>query len=124
MTPDYLLFDEDIKQISVKEKEGSYSILPRHAPLISVASNGFLKLTKQNGEENFLQFGFGTLNVLREETNFLIDYGFLADSLENCKAGFLKLKEQMQEHATDTDDTTVAQLEMEILKRASELTTY
>jgi len=63
VTPGRVVFNDDVKSFTASGIEGSFQILHRHAPFISIIVPGPVKfVTKQNAEEHFVTSG-GTVEV-------------------------------------------------------------
>lgn len=73
VTPDRVVFDRKVKAVSFMGVDGSYGILPGHAPLMTATKPGIVKITNENGqvEEMLVTDGFaemrdGVLSVITE----------------------------------------------------------
>ena len=69
VTPDRVLVDRDVRAVTFQGVDGSYGILPRHAPLMTaVAHAGAVRVTEADGSrtEMFASDGFAQMqnNVL------------------------------------------------------------
>jgi len=121
ITPDHTLFDGNIKRINVAEREGSFSILKGHAPLIVIIKNAVTTIQTETGDLTYIATGFGTLKVLNNEISLIIDYGVAGTSKEEAKTNLENLKDEIAKNNNDLGDDLVANLEIELLKRMQQL---
>lgn len=68
VTPDRVVFDRKVSSVVFMGVDGSYGILPRHAPLMTATRPGIVKITLTDGqvEEMLVTDGFAEMrdNVL------------------------------------------------------------
>jgi len=121
MTPDKMLLDKSVTGLNLASKEGSFTILKGHAPLITTVTQAVVKIVDEENDATYLKLNAGTLKVLQEEVTFFIDFGEIGQSKEESEQLFSSLKEQLSSNNESASDDALAKLEMEILKRASEL---
>lgn len=64
VSPEKELFKGDVQQVTLPGSKGSFTILPRHAPIVSSLTKGKLSyLTAEGTEENIdIQGGFIEMN--------------------------------------------------------------
>lgn len=62
VTPEKMIFDEEVNQVNVSTEQGQIGILPNHANLMAKLEPGELVI-KKGGKENRLAVGDGFLQV-------------------------------------------------------------
>ena len=63
ITPDYKVFEGDIKSIRVPGKKGSFQVLKDHAPIISTLENGPVIIVDMDGRETVYEINGGVIEV-------------------------------------------------------------
>ena len=63
ITPDYKVFEGDIKSIRVPGKKGSFQVLKDHAPIISTLENGPVILVDHEDKETRYEINQGVIEV-------------------------------------------------------------
>jgi len=63
ITPDYKVFEGDIKSIRVPGKKGSFQVLKDHAPIISTLENGPVIMVEMTGKETIYEISGGVIEV-------------------------------------------------------------
>ena len=63
ITPDYKVFEGDIKSIRVPGKKGSFQVLNDHAPIISTLENGPVIIVDMTGKETIFEINGGVIEV-------------------------------------------------------------
>ncbi len=78
ITPERVVFSEDVDQVTMMTATGEITVLPRHIPLVTVLRPGELRY-KQNGEEKTIAVSGGFAEV--KPDNSLV---ILADTAEHA----------------------------------------
>lgn len=76
ITPERVVFSDEIDQLSMMTRDGEITVLPHHIPLITLLQPGELRY-KKNGEEFFIAVSGGFAEV-RSDNSLII----LADTAE------------------------------------------
>lgn len=63
ITPDYKVFEGEIKSIRVPGKKGSFQVLKDHAPIISTLENGPVIIVDMAGIETIYEINGGVIEV-------------------------------------------------------------
>jgi len=63
ITPDYKVFEGEIKSIRVPGKKGSFQVLKDHAPIISTLENGPVIIVDMTGKETIYEISGGVIEV-------------------------------------------------------------
>jgi len=121
ITPDLTLFDDNIERINIAEKVGGFSILKGHAPLIAVVKDFVSTIQRDDGSFSYMAAGSGTLKVLDNEVSLMIDYGVVGNSKEEVQSELTNLRKEIVQNSDSLGDDTIANLEIELMKRMQEL---
>jgi len=61
ITPEKKIFSGDVKLVKAPGAKGSFEILTKHAPIISVLEKGQIKIIDTNDKTTFIEIGGGVL---------------------------------------------------------------
>ncbi|MBU2542858.1 ATP synthase F1 subunit epsilon [Patescibacteria group bacterium] len=92
-TPERVVYEDEIKQVSIPTTSGEITILPNHIPLVSVVQAGELKIVDKDGE-HVLAVAGGFLEV-RDNNEIVI----LADNAERAEEIDLERAEEARQRA-------------------------
>jgi len=121
ITPDHTLFEGNVESINMAERVGAFTILNGHAPLITVVKDFVSTIQPETGDLTYIAAGSGTLKVLNNEASLIIDYGVVGTSKEAAKTNLMNLRKEIAQNNDGLGDDTVANLEIELIKRMQEL---
>ena len=116
VTPDRNVLDRKVKAVSFMGIDGSYGILPNHAPLMTATMPGVVKVTNTDGsvEELLVTDGFAEMrnNVL----SLVCEAGERADEIdvERARAAEERARKRIEE--ASTVDINLAQAEVALQK--------
>ena len=85
VTAERLVYSDDVSMVTAWGTEGQLSILPHHAPLITMLQPGELIIRKDNGE-SYLAVSGGFLEVRPEKVVILADACERADEIDIARA--------------------------------------
>ncbi|MFZ2189720.1 MAG: ATP synthase F1 subunit epsilon [Candidatus Magasanikiibacteriota bacterium] len=94
-TPEKVVYENEIFQVSIPTMSGEITVLPNHIPLVSVLKAGELKIVDKDGEHPFAVSG-GFLEI--KGNNELI---ILADNIERADAIDIDRAEQARIRAEE-----------------------
>lgn len=99
VTPERVVLEEEITQITVPTKAGEITVLPDHIPLVSSLMPGVVYLKKRNGEDEVMSISGGFLEVLKNKVVILADTAERAEEidvnqLEEARKRAVELKEK------------------------------
>lgn len=108
-TPEKIVYENDIVQLSVPTTTGEITILPNHIPLISILQSGELKLKTASGEEQVMAVAGGFLEVRNNnEVVILADNAEVAEQIDIDRAERARAKaieEMASKNREDVDYT-------------------
>jgi F-type H+-transporting ATPase subunit epsilon len=86
VTPERVLFSEEVQAVRAPGINGSFGILARHAPMLAELSTGLIKLTLANGFDAYIATSGGFLEVSRNKVIILADSAELSEEIDVEKA--------------------------------------
>jgi F-type H+-transporting ATPase subunit epsilon len=94
ITPNGVIFDNDVKQVTLPGSEGEFGVLPKHATLVSLLETGVIEIDKADGTQVAVAINSGYVKVDEEKTTCIVDGAValsgegsdLAKALEDAKA--------------------------------------
>jgi F-type H+-transporting ATPase subunit epsilon len=94
VTPNGVIFDAEVKQVTLPGSEGEFGVLANHATLVSLLDTGVIVIDKADGSEVAVAINSGYVKVDEEKTTCIVDGAValsgddsdLAKALEEAKA--------------------------------------
>ncbi len=94
VTPSGVIFDGEVKQVTLPGSEGEFGVLPKHATLVSLLDTGVIVIDKEDGSEVAVAINSGYVKVDEEKTTCIVDGAVslsgegsdLAKALDDAKA--------------------------------------
>lgn len=104
ITPEKVVFKDDIDEVIAPTVNGEIAILPNHVSLITQIKPGELIIKKGN-KQYALAIIEGVMEVDSNKINILTNYAVRAENIEIAKAKEAKIRAEalMKEKATDRD---------------------
>jgi F-type H+-transporting ATPase subunit epsilon len=90
------IFSGRVEKLSATGTLGELGIFPGHTPLLTSLKPGFIRITKQNGEEEVFYISGGILEVQPTLVTVLVDTAVRADHLDEVAA--LEAKARAEKH--------------------------
>ena len=85
VTPERLVYEDEVDSVNVPGIEGELGILPHHAPLLSILGFGELRIRKGGAEESFAIVG-GFVQVRPDKVVVMAETADLAAEIDLQKA--------------------------------------
>ena len=85
VTPERLVYEDEVDSVNVPGIEGELGILPHHAPLLSILGFGELRIRKGGAEESFAIVG-GFVQVRPDKVVVMAETADLAGEIDLEKA--------------------------------------
>ena len=85
VTPDAVVYSEDVDMVTLPGTEGQLGILPQHVPLMTYMVPGEMIVLK-NGRDRFLAVGEGFVEITCEHVAILTDLAVAAENIDEAKA--------------------------------------
>jgi F-type H+-transporting ATPase subunit epsilon len=118
VTPERVVFEEEVDQVTLPTQEGEITVLPHHIPLVAILKPGELWL-KNGSEEIFLAVSGGLIEVKKNEVAVLADTAEQAHEIDEQRAQEAKERAQelMKSNRESVDNTAlVAKMEKELAR--------
>lgn len=105
VTPEKILFEDTVSQISVSTVLGEITILPNHIPLVSQLASGEIVIKTEQGKEDLMAVSGGFIEVLPDQVVILADTAERAEDIDEARA------EEARQKAEEILKTKVADAE-------------
>ncbi len=73
VTPDGVIFDAEVKQVTLPGAEGEFGVLAKHATLVSLLDTGVIGIERADGSELAVAINSGYVKVDEEKTTCIVD---------------------------------------------------
>ncbi|MBA1419334.1 MAG: F0F1 ATP synthase subunit epsilon [Epsilonproteobacteria bacterium] len=73
VTPNGVIFDAEVKQVTFPGSEGEFGVLAKHATLVSLLDTGVIVIDKADGSEVAVAINSGYVKVEEEKTTCIVD---------------------------------------------------
>ena len=122
VTPEKVIYENEISQVSVPTMSGEITILPNHIPLVSVLKAGELRIKDKDGEHNMAVSG-GFLEVRgNNEIVILADHAERVADIDIAKAEEAKQRaEEQMKNIKNVQDVDYARLQAAIDRETNKL---
>jgi F-type H+-transporting ATPase subunit epsilon len=106
VTAERLVFSEDVNTIIAEGIDGQMTILPKHAPLITMLAPGELVIRK-DGEEMYMSISGGFLEIRPEKVIVLADACERSDEIdiERAREAKKRAEERLKNLTTEVDQS-------------------
>ncbi len=118
VTPEKILFEERVSQLSVSTVLGEITILPNHIPLVSQLAPGEIVVQYNNGkktEEDLMAVSGGFIEVLPDQVVILADTAEHAEEIdeERAEEARQKAEELLKIKSSNLESFTILSAQME-----------
>ncbi|KKW42492.1 MAG: F0F1 ATP synthase subunit epsilon [Candidatus Magasanikbacteria bacterium GW2011_GWA2_56_11] len=122
VTPDGIVYDDAIDQVSIPTAAGEITVLPRHIPLVSIISAGELRL-KKDGAEIPLVVSGGVLEIRPgSQLYVLADTAERAEHIDMERAEAARARaEELMKQKEQMADVDFARLQAKMEKELARL---
>jgi len=86
VTPERIILEEDIRQVSVPTRDGEITVLPDHIPLVASLLPGVVEIKTKNGQNEIMAISGGFLEVLRDKVVILADTAERGQEIDLARA--------------------------------------
>jgi len=84
VTPDAIVYSEDVDMVTLPSVEGELGILPQHVALMTQLMPGEI-IVRRGGHDEFLAVGEGLVEVTGKRVSILTDMAVAADKIDEAK---------------------------------------
>ena len=111
-TPEKVIYENDVFQVSIPTMDGEITVLPNHVPLVSVLKAGEMKIVDKDGEQ-ILAVSGGFLEVRgQNEIVILADNAERATEIDIDRAEQARLRaEELMKQTKSVEDVDFAKLQ-------------
>ncbi len=122
VTPEKVIYENEISQVTVPTMSGEITILPNHIPLVSVLKAGELRIKDKDGEHNLAVSG-GFLEVRgNNEIVILADHAERVADIDIQKAEEARQRaEEQMKNIKNVQDVDYARLQAAIDRETNKL---
>jgi F-type H+-transporting ATPase subunit epsilon len=107
VTPDRTVFDRRVRAVSFMGLDGSYGILPNHAPLLTATRPGIVTITHVDGTKEAMLVTDGFAEMRHNVLSLICEAGERAEEIdvERAKEAEERARKAIAEGATVTDES-------------------
>ena len=107
VTPHGVIYDGDVKVVTLCGKDGEFGVLPQHAALVSLLDAGTISATTDDNKEIVIAVNGGYAKVSEEKVSCIVDGAVaITDEEGDLTASLNKAKELLK--SAQASDTTIA----------------
>lgn len=85
VTPDGIIFQDEVDEVRLPTTEGQIAILPHHVPLYARLGDGEA-IILNNGKETLMAVLSGVVEVGKDKVSIISDYAVHADNIQMARA--------------------------------------
>lgn len=110
VTPDGVVFEDEVEQVVARGTAGEFAILPGHEPLVAALAIDVLRFTHK-GEEDVAAVLGGLLEVRGNDVTILADVAEMGGNIESAEAEQAKQRAEAEKtQKTDKLELYVAEM--------------
>lgn len=104
VTPAKKLVDRQVDEVVLPGKEGSFGVLPGHAPFLSALQVGEI-MYRQGSESHYIAVAWGFSEVLQDKVSVLADIAENAEEIDvdRAKEAMERAKQRLERGDDDVD---------------------
>jgi F-type H+-transporting ATPase subunit epsilon len=84
VTPQAIVFSEQVQMVTLPGIEGQFGVYPQHVPLITQMVPGEIIVTN-DGADRFLAVGEGLIDITADRVSIVTDMAIPADQIDEAK---------------------------------------
>ncbi len=85
VTPEAMIYSEDVEMVTLPGSEGEMGIYPQHVPLMTQIIAGEI-IARKDGRDYFLAVGEGFAEITGQRVAILTDMAIKAENIDEAKA--------------------------------------
>lgn len=124
VTPERIVLEQQIRQITVPTRDGEITVLPDHIPLVAGLKPGVIDIRKEDGKPELISLSGGFIEVSRDRIVILADTAERAQEIdvERAEEG-RRRAEEMKKKITIEDREQFASISAQIEKELARVRT-
>lgn len=107
ITPNGVIFDAEVKQVTLPGAEGEFGVLAKHATLVSLLDTGVIVIEKADGSEVAVAINSGYVKVDEEKTTCIVDGAVALSGADSDLAKALEAAKELLKSA-EASNTAIA----------------
>ena len=113
VTPDAIVYSEDVNMVTLPAIEGQIGVYPLHVPLLTQIVPGEIIVIKE-GRESFLAVGEGVVEITANRVAIVTDMAIPADHIDEAKVeearqrAAARLKDKLSDEEVATINASLA----------------
>ena len=113
VTPDAVVYSEDVNMVTLPAMEGQIGVYPLHVPLMTQIVPGEIIVIKE-GRESFLAVGEGVVEITANRVAIVTDMAIAADHIDEAKVeearqrAAARLKDKLSDEEVATINASLA----------------
>ena len=107
VTPNGVIFDAEVKQVTLPGAEGEFGVLANHATLVSLLDTGVIVIDKADGSEVAVAINSGYVKVDEEKTTCIVDGAVALSGGDSDLAKALEAAKELLK-STESSNTAIA----------------
>jgi F-type H+-transporting ATPase subunit epsilon len=108
VTPDGVIFDDEVKQVTIPGSEGEFGVLAGHAAVVSLLDTGVMTIERKDGKEVSVAINGGYVKVEEEKTLCMVDGAVALSGDDTNLAQALAQAKELLEKAQSSSTTIAA----------------
>jgi len=108
VTPEGVIFDDEVKQVTIPGSEGEFGVLAGHAAVVSLLDTGVMTIEKADGKELSVAINGGYVKVEEEKTLCMVDGAVALSGDDSNLAKVLAEAKELLEKAKSSNTTIAA----------------
>ena len=108
VTPEGVIFDDEVKQVTVPGGEGEFGVLAGHAAVVSLLDTGVMTIERKDGKEVSVAINSGYVKVDEEKTLCMVDGAVALSGDDTNLAKALAEAKELLEKAQSSSTTIAA----------------
>jgi len=122
VTPERVVLQQEILQITVPTTSGEITVLPDHIPLISVLTPGVIEVKRADNIIEIMAVSGGFIEVMGDKIVILADTAERAEELDEARIQEAQARaEKLKEEAQNVDDVQFAAVSAKMEKELARL---
>jgi len=107
VTPNGLIYEGDVKMVTLPGKEGEFGVLPEHASLVSLLETGVITVETAEGNEIIIAINHGYVKVDENKVSCIVDGAVLITDEEGSLSERMEEAKELLQRA-QTSDVAIA----------------
>ncbi len=122
VTPERVVLEREITQVTVPTTSGEITVLADHIPLVSVLKPGVLEIKTAEGKMEIMSVSGGFLEVMRDKIVVLADTAERAEELDEKRIEEARARaEERKKEVSDVDEVQFANIAAQLDKELARL---